>query len=68
MVDNFCKPLGAMFYFQIYVNPLRTSYFHSMIFDIKRNRSDCDSKDCGGFIFILPFMFELLSLGENLGM
>ena len=22
----------------------------------------------GGFIFILPFMFELLSLDENLGM
>lgn len=39
-----------------------------MIFGIKRNRSDSDSKDCGVFIFILPFMFELLSLDENLGM
>lgn len=65
MVDNFCKPLSAMFCFQIYANPVRRSYFYAMIFGIKRNRSACDSKDCGGFI--LPFMFELLSLDENLG-
>lgn len=67
-MDNFCKSLGTMIYFQGYVNPFgRETISTAIIGSVKRNRFDCDSKDCGGFIFVLPLVFELLSLDENLG-
>lgn len=39
----------------------------ALICCIRRNRFDCDSKDGGGFIFVLPFIFDLWGLDENLG-